>query len=56
MNAMIAPMDSPAKEINKPCQKPKNRIFAAVRKTLGKIPEMAMRMLIARLIKIAMFA
>ena len=38
MNATTAPIDSPAKEIKRPSQNPKNKMFAAVRKTLGSIP------------------
>jgi hypothetical protein len=43
--AINAPIASPVTEINVPFQKPKNKILAAVRKTLGKTPKTAINIL-----------
>jgi hypothetical protein len=50
---MIAPRDSPRNDISVPSQKPKNKIFAAVIKTLGIIPNIATIILTRMLISIA---
>lgn len=52
---MMAPMASPKNEMSVPFQKPKNKILAAVTKTLGTTPNKAIRMLIESEIKIAAF-
>ena len=49
IKAMSAPIASPANEINVPCQKPKNKILAAVRNTLGNMPATAMMILKSKL-------
>ena len=48
-------MASPKNEMSVPFQKPKNKMLAAVIKTLGTIPNKAIRMLMASEIKMAAF-
>lgn len=52
-NDTAAPKASPANEMAVPCQKPKNKMLAAVRKKLGTNPNTATTMLSSKLIIIA---